>query len=43
VLALVPRLEQKAANAGLHAVETVDLERRVVLGEALNNGVNWSV
>ena len=37
-LALVPGLEQEAADAGLHAVETVDLERRVVLGEFLEQG-----
>ncbi|MNS91207.1 hypothetical protein D3C72_1252860 [compost metagenome] len=34
-LALVPGLEQEAADAGLHAIETVDLERRVILGESL--------
>ena len=37
-LALVPGLEQEAADAGLHAVEAVDLERRVVLGEFLEQG-----
>ncbi|MCY1285977.1 hypothetical protein D9M70_349350 [compost metagenome] len=35
--ALVPRLQQHAADAGLHAVVAVDLERRVVLREALED------
>ena len=34
-VALVPRLEQETSDAALHAVESVDLERRVVFGKGL--------
>ncbi|MNH22415.1 hypothetical protein D3C79_822730 [compost metagenome] len=34
-VALVPGLEQETADAALHTVESVDLERRVVFGEGL--------
>ncbi len=34
-LALVPGLEQEATDAALHTIETVDLERRIVFGEGL--------
>ncbi|MNF96083.1 hypothetical protein D3C84_788610 [compost metagenome] len=34
---LVPRFEQETADARLHTVEAVDLKRRVVLGERLED------